>query len=323
MKSNSDLIQFAINTLQQQTKIAIIIVTSTWGSSPRKSGSIMLVTENNQFYGSVSGGCIEIAVVHEAQALLADDHAQKISQTTHEIANEMAWEHNLSCGGKLELAIIKLTELDNSWLSQWLEGIQKRIAAELFFDYKNQLINFRAVDAVQLKSPKSELNFKLAIRPQPKIICLGAVHITQYLAEMALQLGYGLTVIEPRETWASANPLPTSVEVISQWPVQALANLALDSQTAFITLTHDIKFDDDALAIALTSDCFYIGALGSSRTHAKRITRLTERGISGSDCQRIHGPIGLDIGAENPAEIALSIWAEVVQMQRRSVANNV
>jgi xanthine dehydrogenase accessory factor len=152
--------------------------------------------------------------------------------------------------------------------------------------------------------------------PPPRLIVVGAVHIAQTLVPMASLTGYAVTVVDPRGAFATDARFP-DVTLSQDWPDDALEALAPDRRTAVITLTHDPKLDDPALAVALRSDAFYIGSLGSRRTHARRLDRLRELGFGDADFARIHGPIGLDIGAVSPAEIAISIMGEVTQVMHR------
>jgi len=152
--------------------------------------------------------------------------------------------------------------------------------------------------------------------PSPKLVITGAVHISQALAPMGQLLGYDVTIVDPRTAFASIERFP-DVKVIAEWPDVALPPLGIDRYTAFVALTHDPKIDDPGLAIALKSDCFYIGALGSRKTHARRVERLkAERGFTDNDIGRIHSPIGLDIGAVSPSEIAVAIIGEITQQLR-------
>jgi xanthine dehydrogenase accessory factor len=151
--------------------------------------------------------------------------------------------------------------------------------------------------------------------PALRLILVGAVHIAQALAPMAGLAGYAVTVIDPRRAFATDARFP-DLTLIAEWPDEAMARMTLDRRTAVVTLTHDPKLDDPALQTALKSDAFYIGALGSKRTHAKRLERLKEAGLSDAQCARIHGPVGLDIGALSPAEIAVSILAQITAVLR-------
>ncbi len=151
--------------------------------------------------------------------------------------------------------------------------------------------------------------------PSPRLVITGAVHISQTLAPIGQLLGYEVTIVDPRTAFASIERFP-DVKVIAEWPEVALPPLGIDHYTAFVALTHDPKIDDPALKHALASDCFYIGALGSRKTHAKRVDRLKQAGLSDADIARIHAPIGLDIDAVSPAEIAVAIMGEITQVLR-------
>ena len=152
--------------------------------------------------------------------------------------------------------------------------------------------------------------------PSPRLVITGAVHISQALAPIGQLLGYDVTIIDPRTAFASLERFP-DVKVLAEWPDVALPPLGVDRYTAFVALTHDPKIDDPALIHALKRDCFYIGALGSRKTHAKRLARLKEAGLTDAELARIHAPIGLGIGAISPPEIAVSIMAEITQRLRQ------
>lgn len=152
--------------------------------------------------------------------------------------------------------------------------------------------------------------------PAPRLVLVGAVHIAQHLAALAARLGHAVCVVDPRSAFATPVRFP-GVSLCVAWPEEALAAMPLDARTALVTLSHDPKIDDPALAHALGSDAYYIGCLGSQRTQARRRTRLAERGHSEADLARLSGPVGLDIGARSPAEIALSIAAELTERLRR------
>ena len=155
--------------------------------------------------------------------------------------------------------------------------------------------------------------------PANRMVITGAVHISQALAPMARLLGYDVTIVDPRTAFASIERFP-DVKVIAEWPDKALPPLGIDRYTAFVALTHDPKIDDPALTHALSRDCFYIGALGSKKTHARRVERLKAQGLTDADIARIHAPIGLDIGAVSPAEIAVSIMGEITASLRQAEA---
>ena len=159
--------------------------------------------------------------------------------------------------------------------------------------------------------------FLTAYVPPPRLVITGAVHVSQTLAPMAAMLGYDVVIVDPRSAFATPERFP-GVRVIAQWPDEALPPLAIDRYTAFVALTHDPKIDDPALTHALSRDCFYIGALGSKKTHGRRVERLKAQGLSDAAIGRIHAPIGLAIGAVSPAEIAVAILAQITAELRQS-----
>jgi xanthine dehydrogenase accessory factor len=167
-------------------------------------------------------------------------------------------------------------------------------------------------------SPEGRL-FLTVHLPPPRLVITGAVHISQALAPIARVVGYDVTIVDPRTAFASIERFP-EVKVIPEWPDTALPPLGIDHYTAFVALTHDPKIDDPALTHALERDCFYIGALGSSKTHARRVERLKSQGISDAALARIHAPIGLQIGAISPPEIAVAIMGEITARLRQAEA---
>jgi xanthine dehydrogenase accessory factor len=168
-------------------------------------------------------------------------------------------------------------------------------------------------ETVEVSGQKVFLNVYV---PPQRLIVVGAVHIAQSLAPMAAMLDFDVTVVDPRGAWATTQRFP-GVKVIKDWADEAFQAMGLDASTAVVTLTHDPKLDDPALEAALKSDVFYIGALGSRRTHAKRKERLAEVGITDEQFARIHGPVGLNIGAKSPAEIAISILGQIIEVRAR------
>ena len=168
-------------------------------------------------------------------------------------------------------------------------------------------------ETVELCGQKIFLNVYV---PPGRLIIVGAVHIAQSLAPMATMLDFDVTVVDPRGAWATTSRFP-GVKVVQDWADEAFQEMGLDASTAVVTLTHDPKLDDPALEAALKSDVFYIGALGSRRTHAKRRERLAEVGITDEMFARIHGPVGLNIGAKSPAEIAVSILGQIIEVRAR------
>jgi xanthine dehydrogenase accessory factor len=181
----------------------------------------------------------------------------------------------------------------------------------------------RAVLSEHLRSGKSGMEetpqgrvFLTVYVPAAQLVAIGAVHISQALAPIGKLLGYDVSIVDPRTAFATPERFP-DVKMIAEWPDQALPALNVDRYTAFVALTHDPKIDDPALLHALARDCFYIGALGSRKTHTRRLERLKQAGVSDADLTRIHAPIGLDIGAVSPAEIAVAIMAQITERLRQ------
>ncbi len=168
-------------------------------------------------------------------------------------------------------------------------------------------------ETIDVGSEKIFLNVYV---PPPRLIIVGAVHIAQTLAPMATMLEFDVTVVDPRGAWATSQRFP-GVKIIKEWADEAFQEMGLDVSTAVVTLTHDPKLDDPALESALKSDAFYIGALGSRKTHAKRKERLSQVGITDEMFARVHGPVGLNIGAKSPAEIAVSILGQIIEVRAR------
>jgi len=193
------------------------------------------------------------------------------------------------------------------------DGGGSGLAAEIVAAARDAL---RAGRSAVLDQPRAGRTFLHVFNPPLRLFVVGAVHIAQALAPMAAILGYGVAVIDPRRAFASPRRF-AAPRVLDDWPDEALAVEHLDARSAVVTLTHDPKLDDPALAAALRSDAFYIGCLGSRRTHAKRLQRLTAAGFDAGSLERLHGPVGLDIGASSPAEIATAILAEMTQSLHR------
>jgi xanthine dehydrogenase accessory factor len=200
-----------------------------------------------------------------------------------------------------------------------LAGGEQRLVREA--DFKSDALGEAIVTQVRtgksgvVETDKGRFFLELHL-PPPRLVATGAVHISQALAPMAKLLGFDVTIVDPRTAFATAERFP-DVPLLAEWPDTALPKLKLDHWTAFVALTHDPKIDDPALEVALASGCFYVGALGSRKTHARRVESLKKRGVAVEAIARIHAPIGLAIGAASPQEIALSILAEITLRLRR------
>ena len=299
-------------------RLALATVTDTWGSSPRPVGSSLLVAEDGRFWGSVSGGCVEGAVINEALDIINQGGGKVLS---YGITNAMAWEVGLACGGEMRVLLRRLDFIlpaDNfvlvtrihdfrqAWLSEAQAGgdftLEKELAEKAKLHLRNDI------------SAWSEGCFLQTYANPLRIIIIGAVHIAQILARMAKEVGFVTIVIDPRAAFITSERFPES-ELLNLWPDEALDELPIDSRTAIVALTHDPKLDDPALIRALNSQAFYVGALGSRKTHSARCARLGDK----LDLSRIHAPIGLNIGALTPAEIAVSIMAEIVGDLRKGL----
>jgi len=317
---NHDLIiETALDWHQSGQGAALATVVQTWGSAPRQPGSQLAISGAGQMAGSVSGGCVEGAVVAEAMEALADGQPRLL---TYGVSDDDAFAVGLACGGTIR---ILLEPLGAAMPVAMAEQIVAARAARRPLAYQVHLDSFlRKVlapsDAPELfRADRAHLaedgTFEVPFNPPLRLAVVGAVHIAQALVPMARLAGYDTLVIDPREAFASAARFPDAT-LSHDWPDEALAAFAPDARTAIVTLTHDSKLDDPALLAALGSGAFYIGALGSNRTHAKRLDRLRAAGVAEDALTRIHAPVGLDIGARSPAEIAVSVLAQMTARLR-------
>lgn len=315
--SDGDLLLTASAWAGQGHNLAIAVVIKTWRSSPRKMGSIMIIRDDGLVAGSVSGGCVEGAVIDSALATMQDGFAKRLE---FGVADATAWEVGLSCGGEISVWVVPLSLIGVDMLEIVQNKYADRYPIYLSFDLENMSVfeKDEAFSATRLDTEQKIFN--LLISPRPRVFIIGAVHISQYLASMLTGCGYAVSVIDPRTTFAKEERFQ-DIELITLWPDEVLDKVILDAETAIITLTHDPKIDDNALDIALNSNAFYIAALGSKKTHESRCTRFLKKGFDQTTLNRIHGPAGLDIGAITPAEIAASILAEMITKRRKVVKN--
>lgn len=344
-----DVLQTAAAWLSQGKRVALATVVATWGSSPRPAGSQLAVREDGAFVGSVSGGCVEGAVVEEALGVIAGGAPRLLA---FGVANETAWEVGLACGGKIRIHVESLAAAPGtggatpaSTLARLLADRAARrsvVVATTLASGEQRLIYpfdpegpgepaadsdgasaLRAAAhaaAVADQSASCEVAgaeiFLRVHNPPLRLVVVGAVHIAQALCPMAAIAGFAVTVVDPRTAFATPERFP-GVALSTDWPDRALAALALDHRSAVVTLTHDPKLDEPALAAALRSRAFYVGALGSTRTQAARLGRMRAAGFDEPTLARIHGPVGLDIGARSAAEIAVSILGQIIARLRR------
>ena len=299
---------------------ALATVIETWGSAPRPVGSQLVVSGAGEMMGSVSGGCVEGAVVEEAQAALADGKPRLL---TYGVSDQDAFAVGLACGGTIRVLVEPVgAAMPEDMLAAIVTAREGRVALAYAVDLESWDRAVSAPDGPhrdRFRSDKSGVDDSLFVaihNPPLRLVIVGAVHIAQALVGMARSCGYDPLMIDPREAFGSEARF--AGEVISHdWPDEAMAAIGIDARTAVVTLTHDPKLDDPAIQTALRSDCFYLGCLGSTRTHAKRVARLEEAGFMASEIAKIHAPVGLNIGAKSPAEIALSIMAEITQVLRQ------
>ncbi len=295
-------------------------VIETWGSAPRRVGAQLVIAGDGEMQGSVSGGCVEGAVVTEALEAL-EDGAHRVLE--YGISDGDAFAVGLACGGTIRILVEPVgAAMPEALLRELVAARAARspVAYEVNLDTGARALVDQG-HAHRFATDRSGFEedgtlFVAIHNPPLRLIVVGAVHIAQALVPMARIAGYDPTIIDPRGAFGSEARFPGET-IVADWPDEAMQDLRVDSRTAVVLLTHDPKLDDPALHIALRSGAFYVGALGSKRTHASRIARLQEAGFTGKEIARIHGPIGLDIGAASPPEIAVSVLAEMTQVLRR------
>lgn len=301
---------------------ALATVIETWGSAPRPTGSQLAVSGAGEMAGSVSGGCVEGAVVEEAMAALADGRSRVLS---FGVSDDDAFAVGLACGGTIRVLVEPVgAGPPEAMLAELVaaRAARRPLACVVNLTDWSRRLAAPGADAgldARFRADKSGVEGEefIAIHNPPlRMIVVGAVHVAQPLVGMARACGYDPVIVDPREAFGSAGRFPGE-DIRHDWPDEALAAIGLDARTAVVTLTHDPKIDDPAIRAALASEVFYLGCLGSGRTHAKRVERLAAAGVTDAEMARIHAPVGLDIGAKSPGEIAVSIIAEVTRVLRR------
>jgi xanthine dehydrogenase accessory factor len=290
-------------------------------------GSQLVIAGDGAMMGSVSGGCVEAAVVHAALECLASGTPQLL---TYGVADADAFAVGLACGGTIKVLVEPVGDSGSAFAPELLAGLVAARAARQAVALVTDMDGFDRrlthdlggplADAIaqRMRSDRSGMEgaqFIAIHNPPLRMVIVGAVHIAQALVPMARACGFDPFLIDPRGAFGAADRFPGQ-PIVEDWPDAAMTALAPDARTAVVTLTHDSKLDDPALLAALASKAFYIGSLGSKRTHAKRVERLTAAGIPPDQIARIHAPVGLNIGAKTPAEIAVSIIAQITQSLR-------
>jgi len=300
---------------------ALATVVETWGSAPRPTGSQLAISGIGEIAGSVSGGCVEGAVVVEAQEAVETGGARLLE---FGVSDDTAFAVGLACGGRIRVLVEPVgRDLPEAMLAELVAARAERRQVGYVVNTADWTRRLTGAEEFPERfrldrsgfEPDSE-TFVAIHNPPLRMVVVGGVHIAQPLMQMARMTGYDAVLVDPREAFASAARFPEET-LIHDWPEAALTAHGLDPRTAVVTLTHDPKIDDPAIVTALKSDVFYLGCLGSRRTHAKRVERLREQGFSDADIARIHAPVGLDIGSRSPAEIALSVMAQITQSLRR------
>ena len=326
--------------LAKDKKFAIATVIKTWGSSPRPIGSVMLVSEDMEMAGSVSGGCVEGAVVKSAIACLEKGEGEQLA---FGVTDEEAWGVGLSCGGKIQVFVEPFFATNEKEVWKKLEScFEKNEGCILMTRLKNGkgshtliLPDGNVIGAFPHKALKEEglrtfrerKNQTIEVEEVPyfaqvfprksQMLIIGAAHITVDLVQLAKMYDFETIVIDPRGIFSNKTQFTSPPDFIfEKYPSEVLGNYQLDAYTYSVILSHDPKIDDNALEILLPSDVGYIGALGSRRTHEKRVNRLLKKGFSEDEIGKIHAPIGVNIFAKTPKEIALSIMGEVVKVMR-------
>jgi xanthine dehydrogenase accessory factor len=329
--------------IQDKKPFAIATVIKTWGSSPRPIGSALLVSEEMEMIGSVSGGCVEGAVIKAALPLIATGQGKRLE---FGVTDEEAWGVGLSCGGKIQIYVERFLAFENQaaekevWqklyenlstnqpcvlLTRLQDGASQHILIEpnrfaigqylppflieeglrVYKERKNQIIENESVSYFAQVYPR-----------RSQLLIIGAAHITVDLVTLGEMYGFETIIIDPRGVFANKTQFSTPPDQLHEkYPAEVLPDYTLDAYTYAVVLSHDPKIDDNALHILLKSEVAYIGALGSRKTQAKRVARLEAAGFSAEEIARIHSPVGVSIKAKTPKEIALSIMAEIIQVQ--------
>ena len=283
-------------------KLALATVVSTWGSAPRPRGSHMLVHADGRFEGSVSGGCVESDIMDTAAQVIAGTPFQL---KRYGVADAAAWEVGLPCGGEIQVMVqpVSAEGFDPELFDRIAEARDDGRALTVATDLESGHSDLRPIETGEV--------FVNRYDPPRRLLIVGAVQIAQSLAGLARTLGIQTVVIDPRARFLTEERFP-GVTLDDRWPDEAVAAYRPGPSTAVVTLSHDVKIDDPALIEALKTDAGYVGALGSRRSHAARRERLAVEGVAAGDINRIDAPVGIDIGAIGPSEIALSIAAAMV-----------
>lgn len=315
--------------LDTHERIALATVVATWGSSPVPVGGQMAIAGEDRFAGSVSGGCVESDVIIAAGEVIERGRPQLL---TFGVSDETAWRSGLPCGGTIRVLVVRLERgravpLLDALLARQRMRQQTIVTTDVgtgalaLYTSAAEMPEALADAARRGESRMvgAEANagtFVHVFTPPPRVVVVGATHLGQHLVAMLAMVGYDCVLVDPRTAYANAERF-AGVRILTEWPDDAMATIGIDGATAVAAVSHNPDIDDGALKQALAAGCFYVGALGSSRNHARRKERLAAAGVPPHRIELIRAPIGLDIGAHGAAEIAASIVAEIIAAHRR------
>jgi xanthine dehydrogenase accessory factor len=294
------------------SRVVTATVVRTERSAPRDPGAVLAVSEEGEVVGSVTGGCVEPAVVAEAQAVLAGGPPRLVS---YGIADEEAFEVGLPCGGTVD---IFLAPARRDLVGELARAVAEERPVALALEIAGAEVGGQRLLPLDGRfEPGIEGDvFFLPFAPRPRLYVFGAVDHAAAVAHVGSFLGYRVTVCDARARFATRARFPDVDELVVDWPDRFLAAAPVDERTAICVLTHDHKFDIPLLEVALATPAGYVGAMGSRRTNAERRERLLAAGVSAEALERIHAPIGLDIGSRTPQEVAVAVAAEIVATRR-------
>ena len=304
-----EVLRTALNWLQAGEQVALVTVVRTWGSSPRPPGSLMAMTLAGKYVGSVSGGCVEEELIRRFRdSSLASSFPTFID---FGVDSQQASRMGLPCGGQLKVLVEALT--DTASIQQLLMQLEQGELIARKVDIHSGQVELFAVEADQ-ELMLSESAVTKNFGPAWQLLIVGNGQIASHLASMALQLDYRVVICDPRDSFEPLENI-AHVHYSRQMPDDAVSQAAHIKRTAIVALAHDPRQDDLALTAAMESEAFYIGALGSRKSAGSRLERLRSLGYSEQQLERIHGPVGLDIGSKRPAEIAVSILAHITAVR--------
>lgn len=302
--------------IAENKRFALARVVSTWGSAPRRAGAAMVISSEGQVAGSVSGGCIEGEVVRTALEVLQQGRP---ALRSFGVSSEAAWAVGLSCGGQLEVLV---QDFDSAGEGEWLSGLR---GSQPFLVRTNVETGRSEVSpGATVSAPALEAGwFVHPIAPPTRLLIIGGADIAVHLTAMARRADFHCTVVDPRSVFSDPGRFDVQPdELLNAWPQEVLPDYDADESTFAVLLTHDPKIDDPALHALLNSPAPYIGALGGRKTQKARRERMRSHGYSSDQISRIHGPIGLNIGAATPVEIAASILAEMIAVRNGAISRD-